>query len=130
MNYGEKASELKKSMNCGQSVIVALSDLASLDEAQAKAMGTAMGGGLRCGEACGAFVGGALALGLAVGADGRGSPDSPVAAVTKQYAEDFKTKFGAIRCADLMAINGGDKSVCNGYCAWCAEHVAGIIEEK
>ena len=47
MTYGEKAAELKNTLNCGQSVIVALADLAGLDEKTAKAVGTGLGGGLR-----------------------------------------------------------------------------------
>ena len=131
MDYGEKALELKQGgCNCAQSVICALCDKTGLDAAQAKAMATALGGGLRCGEACGAFCGAALSLGLTIGADGKGSPDAPVAVKAKEFAEDFKEKFGALRCADLMQINGGDKSKCIEYVVYSARLAAALIDEE
>lgn len=131
MDYGEKALELKKNgCNCAQSVVCALTDLTGLEPEQAKAIGTALGGGLRCGEACGALCGAVISLGLTIGADGKGSPDAPVAANAKALAEGFKAKFGALRCSDLMQVNGGDKSVCNEYVQYCAAEAAGMIENK
>ena len=127
MTYGEKAAELKNTLNCGQSVVVALNDLTGLDEATAKAVSTGLGGGLRCGEACGAYTGAVLALSLTVGADGMGKPGGPVAVAAKELSTQFKEKFGAIRCEDLLALSGGDHSVCNGFCAWCADKAAEVI---
>ena len=129
MTYGEKAAELKATLNCGQSVVVALADLAGLDEAKAKALGTGLGGGLRCGEACGAYCGAVLAISMTVGADGMGKPGGPVAEALKKLSDEFKAEFGAIRCEDLLAKNGGDHSVCNGFCAWCADKAAEIIKK-
>ena len=129
MTYGEKAAELKATLNCGQSVVVSLADLAGLDEAKAKALGTGLGGGLRCGEACGAYCGAVLAMSLTLGADGMGKPGGVVAEEVKKFADEFKAKFGAIRCEDLLAKSGGDHSVCNGFCAWCADKAAEIIKK-
>ena len=117
MTYGEKAAELKETLNCGQAVVVALADLAGLSEDKAKALATGLGGGLRCGEACGAYTGAVLALSLTVGAD-----------TLKEFSAEFKEQFGAIRCNDLLAQNGCDHAVCNGFCAWCADKAAEIIE--
>lgn len=130
MTYGEKAAELKNTLNCGQSVVVALNDLTGLDEATAKAVSTGLGGGLRCGEACGAYCGAVLALSLTLGADGMGKPGGPVAEALAKFSADFKDKFGAIRCEDLLNAAGGDHSVCNGFCAWCADEAAKVIEGK
>ena len=77
-----------------------------------QAASSAFGGGLRCGEACGAYAGAVLCLGMTVGADGMGKPGGPVAIAAKELADEFKAKFGAIRCSDLMDLSGGDKSVC------------------
>lgn len=128
MTYGEKAAELKETLNCGQAVVVALADLAGLSEDKAKALATGLGGGLRCGEACGAYTGAVLALSLTVGADGMGKPGGPVAETLKEFSAEFKEQFGAIRCNDLLAQNGCDHAVCNGFCAWCADKAAEIIE--
>lgn len=42
MTYGEKARELKDTLNCGQSVVVALDELTGLDESTAKALSTGL----------------------------------------------------------------------------------------
>ena len=127
MTHGEKAAELKKTLNCAQSVAVSLSDLCGLDEKTAAVISTGFGGGLRCGEACGAYCGAVLALSRALGADGMGKPGGPVAVAAKELSTQFKEKFGAIRCEDLLALSGGDHSVCNGFCAWCADKAAELI---
>jgi len=127
MTYGEKAKELKDTLNCAQSVVVALDELTGLDEKTSKALSTGMGGGLRCGEACGAYCGAVLALSMTLGADGMGKPGGPVAVAAKELSTQFKEKFGAIRCEDLLALSGGDHSVCNGFCAWCADKAAELI---
>lgn len=41
MTYGEKAKELKDTLNCAQSVVVALDELTGLDEKTSKALSTA-----------------------------------------------------------------------------------------
>ena len=119
MTYGEKAKELKDTLNCAQSVVVALDELTGLDEKTSKALSTGMGGGLRCGAV--------LAIGMTVGADGMGKPGGRVAMATKQLAAEFKEKFGAIRCEDLLAMSDDDHSVCYGFCEWCADKAAEII---
>ena len=127
MTHGEKAAELKKTLNCAQSVAVSLSDLCGLDEKTAAVISTGFGGGLRCGEACGAYCGAVLAIGMTVGADDMGKPGGRVAMATKQLAAEFKEKFGAIRCEDLLAMSDDDHSVCYGFCEWCADKAAEII---
>ena len=129
MTYGEKAAELKNTLNCAQSVVVALDELTGLDEAAAKAASAGFGGGLRCGEACGAYAGAVLSIGLTIGRDGLGKPGQPTAVASKQLADEFKEKFGAIRCEDLLAAVDGDHSICNGLCAWCADRAAEMIKE-
>ena len=106
---------------------VSLSDLCGLDEKTAAVISTGFGGGLRCGEACGAYCGAVLALSMTLGADGMGKPGGPVAVAAKELSTQFKEKFGAIRCEDLLALSGGDHSVCNGFCAWCADKAAELI---
>ena len=123
MTYGEKARELKDTLNCGQSVVVALDELTGLDESTAKALSTGLGGGLRCGAYCGAV----LAIGLTVGKDGMGKPGGPVAEAVKAFSDEFKEKFGAIRCEDLLGKSGGDHSVCYDFSAWCADKAAEVI---
>lgn len=126
MTYGEKAAALKPSMNCAQTVLCALAPLNGLDEQTAKAMGTALGGGLRCGEVCGALNGAIISLGLALGKDGNGKGTAPVGKDAKALCEDFETEFGFKRCAELMRPENHPR--CTDYCIWCAEQAAKIIE--
>ena len=116
MTYGEKAAELKNTLNCAQSVVVALDELTGLDEAAAKA-------------ASAGYAGAVLSIGLTIGRDGLGKPGQPTAVACKQLADEFKEKFGAIRCEDLLAAVDGDHSICNGLCAWCADRAAEMIKE-
>lgn len=124
MTYGEKARELKDTLNCGQSVLVALNELTGLDEKTAMAISTGLGGGLRCGETCGAYCGAVLAIGMTVGADGMGRPGGRVADMVKAFSDEFKEQFDSIRCEELLGKSGGDHSVCYDFCAWCADKAA------
>ncbi|HIQ79559.1 MAG TPA: C_GCAxxG_C_C family protein [Candidatus Scatomorpha intestinavium] len=130
MNYGEKALEFRqRGCNCAQSTLCALSGRIGLDTDTARRLSAGLGGGLRAGEACGAYCGAVLAISMAL-AEGEkaGEPDAPLAGWISDFAKGFKEQFGAIRCADLMEKNGGDKSVCRQYMAYCAENAAGIID--
>ncbi len=56
-----------------------------------------------------------------------GKPGGPVAEAVKTFSDEFKEKFGAIRCEDLLGKSGGDHSVCYDFCAWCADKAAEVI---
>ena len=58
-----------------------------------------------------------------------GEPDAPLAGYVSELGKGFREAFEVIRCTDLMEKNGGDKSVCRQYMAWCADHAAGLIEK-
>ena len=131
MNYGEKALEFRDSgCNCAQSVLCALAERVGLDIETAKRLSAGLGGGLRAGEACGAYAGAVLAMGMDLArGEKAGEPDAPLAGYVSELGKGFREAFEVIRCTDLMEKNGGDKSVCRQYMAWCADHAAGLIEK-
>lgn len=130
MSIGEKAKAIHaEGFNCAQSVVAALSEKLGVDELNSKRYAAGFGGGLRSGEACGAVTGAVMALGLGVAKDGIGSKDVPVAAYSKQLVSEFKAKFGAVRCNDLLMSTGGSHDKCDEYISWCAERAAELIDE-
>lgn len=132
MEIGEKARTLHNDkalcLNCAQAVLCALAPDAGLEEAAAKRLASAFGGGARCGELCGAVSGALMAAGSAV-SDGNGKPDGGMAPVARQLTEDFRARFGAIRCADLVEAAGG-KQRCGDYISYAARLAAAVIRSS
>ena len=54
----------EKGLNCGQSVLLAFTDVTGFTEAQSMALASGFGGGLRCGGVCGVVNAAAVALGM------------------------------------------------------------------
>lgn len=132
MNIGEKARALHDDkslrLNCAQAALCALAPETGLDEEAAKLVSSCFGGGARSGELCGAVCGALMAVGMAVG-DGNGKPEGKVAPVAKQLTADFKEKFGAVRCAELVASHGG-KEHCGDFISYAAQLAAAVIDEE
>lgn len=131
MNIGEKARNMHDDkslcLNCAQAALCALADDAGMDERTARLTASCFGGGARSGELCGALSGALMAVGFAVG-DGNGKPDGKVAPIAKQLVADFREKFGAVRCADLVAAFGG-KEHCGEFISYAAQLAAAVMEE-
>ena len=54
MERCQRAKEFhEKGLNCGQSVLLAFTDVTGLTESQSMAIASGFGGGLRCGGVCG-----------------------------------------------------------------------------
>lgn len=129
MSIGEKAKAIHaEGFNCAQSVVAALAEKLGIDELGAKQFAAGFGGGLRSGEACGAVTGAVMALGVGTARDGIGSKDVPVAEYSKTLVREFKEKYGAVRCNDLLMSTGGSHDKCDEYISWCAERAAELID--
>lgn len=130
MNIGEKAASYHgNGFNCAQSVLAAFCEEYGVDMLTARRIASGFGGGLRCGEACGALAGAMMALGLATCEDGNGSMGLPMAERGAALSKAFREKYGTVRCSELLAACGGDKSKCNEFIATAAELAAAAIEE-
>jgi C_GCAxxG_C_C family probable redox protein len=97
----------KEGYNCSQSVVLAYADVFELDEELAKRISAPFGGGMgRLREVCGAVSGMFMLMGFQYPAS---DPTDKVAktvnyAAVQRTANEFKTKFGSIICANLLDI--------------------------
>ena len=117
-----------KGFNCAQSVFAALSELTGVDEQTALRVGGGFGGGLRCGEVCGAVSGAVMAISCIHPYDTCGDTEAKekIAALTGQFTEAFKARFGCLRCADLKS----DARPCSVLIKGAAEIVIEMEQEK
>lgn len=96
--------------NCAQSVLLAFADIIPLDRQSLLSLSAPLGAGLACGEICGVANALAIASGLMMKAD---FPEAKGDAMkrARQLIETFRTRNGALRCADLKGVPG--KPSCN-----------------
>jgi len=102
----ERASSLKRNMNCCQAVVRAFADTLSLDEATLMSLGSGFGSGMGTMEGtCGALVGAIMVAGLRTNGAG-------TAALSRKIMPRFKELCGATICKDLKGIETG-KVLCS-----------------
>ena len=102
----ERASALKREMNCCQAVARAFADTLALDEATIMNLASGFGSGMGTMEGtCGALVGAIMVAGLR--SQGKGTP-----ALARTILPRFKELCGATACRDLKGIGTG-KVLCS-----------------
>jgi C_GCAxxG_C_C family probable redox protein len=102
----ERASSLKRGMNCCQAVVRAFADTLSLDEATLMSLGSGFGSGMGTMEGtCGALVGAIMVAGLRKNGEG-------AAALSRKIMPRFKELCGATICKDLKGVETG-KVLCS-----------------
>ncbi len=122
MNRKETALELKHSgCNCCQAVILAFADRLGIDMNEGMALGSAFGMGMGCTKAtCGALIGAGIVLGkLEYGT-------KPVTQRARTLLNEFESRCGAVRCADLKGVGTG-KVLCS--CDDCVANAVEILEK-
>ena len=103
----ERASSLKRNMNCCQAVVRAFADTLSLDEATLMSLGSGFGSGMGTMEGtCGALVG-AIMVSSLLSAEGEARNNSR--AIMSRFKE---LCGGATICRDLKGIETG-KMLCS-----------------
>ena len=102
----QRAKEFhEKGLNCGQSVLLAFTDVTGLTEQQSMAIASGFGGGLRCGGVCGVVNAAAVVLGTAYpatledGAEGKKRSTR----LTQEFQRRFTEQFKNLNCRDLLA---------------------------
>jgi len=97
-----------KGYNCSQSVVLAFSDLLSIDQETLLKIASPFGGGMgRLREVCGSISGAFIVLGLLYGYD---TPDTNELKKTlysrvQEIAHQFEEKNGSIVCRELLGLN-------------------------
>lgn len=94
--------------NCAQAVLSSFSDEYSCPKELALKISGAFGSGMgQLGETCGAVTGALMVIGLKYGkfiSTDTASKDRTYACV-KFYSDNFKSRFGSIKCHDLIKYN-------------------------
>ncbi len=128
MSIREKVLVLKaENLNCSQAVLCSLDEYTGMDRLSACSVAAAYGGGVRAGEMCGAMCAASMAFGMATG-DGNGKKGGATDALQMEFLNEFKKKYGAYRCEDLVAALG-DGEGCEPYIQFCAELAEKLICE-
>ena len=106
MERCQRAKEFhEKGLNCGQSVLLAFTDVTGLTEQQSMAIASGFGGGLRCGGVCGVVNAAAVVLGTAYpatlenGSEGKKRSTQ----LTQEFQCRFTERFRKLDCHDLLA---------------------------
>ena len=109
MSREEEKQEHHGSYNCAQSVLLSLREhFPHVYDKILTQAASGFGGGVCCGEICGAVAGAVMAIGLSVDFDENDQESligerKKVRELTGPYTEDFKNKFGSLRCCELRA---------------------------
>ncbi len=102
------ASHAEDGFLCSESVLIALSRCLGVYSDIVPKMATGFGAGIgRKGEVCGALAGGVMGLGLEFGrytAEEREDGRRPYWYAT-ELVEGFHTRYGCIRCGDLLGLD-------------------------
>jgi C_GCAxxG_C_C family probable redox protein len=141
MGKAENAREMFKSgFNCSQAVLTSFAGDFGLDEANAKRVAAAFGGGMgHMGKTCGAVTGAIMVLGLRYGMtvnDGTQSNNTSYDKV-QEFANKFRAKHGSITCLKLLGagyesrkelLEAIDKGIPQKICPGLVYDAAAIVE--
>ena len=105
-NESNSAEDIFNSgFNCAQAVLASHCEKYGLDKEHALKISCGFGGGMgHIGEVCGAVTGALMLIGLKYGkykADDNKASEKTYALV-KEFTENFKAKYGSIKCKDLI----------------------------
>lgn len=95
----------EKGLNCGQSVLLAFTDVTGFTEEQSMALASGFGGGLRCGGICGVVNAAAVVLGMAYPSTLENGPAGKKRSseLTKAFQQWFTERFRQLNCRELLA---------------------------
>jgi len=125
-----RASELHGSgYHCAESVLAAVAEHAGISSSVLPRVATAFGGGVgrTQAELCGALAGGLMAIGCVAGRDARGASWDHTAELAVELRERFEARFGATRCADILATFPKDEATAR--CRRLSGSAAGLVLE-
>lgn len=142
MSGTEKAiSSFKSGFNCAQAVFSSYSEEFGLSPEIALKIASAFGGGMgRIGETCGAVTGAFMAIGLKYGMTKIGDVESKERTyqIVQEFAKEFKSRNGSLRCAELLGCDIGtsegmnmarEKNLFTTICPKLVKDGAEIIEK-
>ena len=94
----------EKGLNCGQSVLLAFTDVTGFTEEQSMALASGFGGGLRCCCICGVVNAAAVVLGMAYPITLENGPAGKKRSseLTKAFQQRFTERFRQLNCRELL----------------------------
>lgn len=92
-------------LNCAQCVLLSFRDLVGLTEEQCFGIGSAFGGGIRCGGLCGSVSGSAMVLGLLYPQTSENGKEGKarITRLTVEFQRRFKEQFRYLNCRELLS---------------------------
>ena len=128
-----RAKEIhEKGLNCGQSVLLAFTDMTGFTEEQSMALASGFGGGLRCGGICGAVSAPVLILGVSC-PDPSDRPHTTK--LTKEFESRFAERFHRLDCRELLPAQDLEPSelaqelAAGDHCGLLIVTAAGILSD-
>jgi C_GCAxxG_C_C family probable redox protein len=130
----------RRGLSCSQAVMGAFCGRYGLDQAAARKVSCAFGGGMAStGGTCGAVTGAMMVIGLA---HGRVEPEDVASkertyALTRRLCEEFRARRGSVVCRELLGIDIGtpegsrrakDAGLFKELCPALVEDAARILE--
>ena len=105
----EVTAQVGQGLHCSQVVFAYGAKKLGFDEAAAKKISAAFGGGMFDGERCGSATGALMALGLKYGHSGAEDKANEAELTEKrlEFNKRFVEKFGSLQCADILGANIG-----------------------
>lgn len=125
----KKAYEMYKAgFSCGQIVATFCSEVCGFDEKIARAALGGFGGGMHQGENCSAVIGAVVSLGLYCNQSEYNDFEAgeKIDAMTKEFTDRFKEKYGSLCCRDLMKAD--DLHRCGEFIVTAEEIVIELVE--
>ena len=142
MTREEITAYFGRGIDCGQVVLLALSEELGISRAEAMRLGAGLGGGMFDGDTCGAYFAGIIAIGLKFGPteemdeqDFQLAKGQVMSAVVR-FKAAFTEKFGDCNCEKLLGYKIPEQmgeAVSSGrmmsYCPALVEGTIGLLRE-
>jgi len=94
----------------------------------ASAFGGGIAGSMQ--ELCGAFSGGVMALGVLAGRENPGDDLRECGGLVNQFKSRFQSRFGSLKCMDILDGMGGDHMGCVKLTAEASVILNGLLRES
>lgn len=141
MTNADKAIGIyREGFSCAPAVLAAYCEKFDLERDKALKLATGFGGGMHLGQTCGAVTGAFMVIGLKYGkskADDNKAKEKTYEK-TKQFADKFKARYGAIECKTLLGFDittpegmqeARDKKLFSTLCVEYVGAAAEILDE-
>lgn len=142
MTKEEIISCFERGIDCGQVVLLALSENLGITRDEAMRLGAGLGGGMFDGDSCGAYLAGIIAIGLKSGPTEELSGEAfqiakgKVMSAVVRYRAAFQEAFGSFCCQKLLGYKipeqmqeAAESGRMMDFCPELTEKTIGILKD-